>query len=286
MFKPAAISRSELVERRRRLRRQRRWRAAQSLWRFLLVVTATGGLIWVITLPGWIIYSPEQIAIDGNEFLPDEAVQSLLPIDYPESIIQIRPHGIERHLKARGPIAEVLINRQLFPPSLTITIQERRPVAMLIGGSYGSADSDTNSDGLRFNQATRRLAPTGLIDENGTLIPLENYTALDDSLELPDLRIIGMQEHYRPQWVSLYRQISQSPLEIFEIDWQDPANLILNTDLGIVYFGAYDATRFGKQLVVLDQMRSLPEQIDSDQIAYIDVSAPDNPLIQTVDRVY
>ncbi|MGJ3246582.1 MAG: cell division protein FtsQ/DivIB [Elainellaceae cyanobacterium] len=287
MSKIVTISRSEIIERRQRLRRQRRWKVVQSIWRLLIVTSMTAALIWIITLPGWIIRSSEQIEIGGNEFLSAKTVQSLLPIDYPISIIQVRPQVITDQLKARGPIAEVIVNRQLFPPSLKVTIQEHYPVAILIGGNYGQAVSPSSA-----NQPSspaiglRRLEPTGLIDERGALIPLENYTELNQSLELPDLKIIGMRNQYREQWKTLYRQVSQSPVEVFEVDWQDPSNLILDTDLGTVYMGPYESAKFDEQLKVLDQMRYLTQEINPELVSYIDLKVPDTPLIQTTATRY
>ncbi|MGJ3254177.1 MAG: cell division protein FtsQ/DivIB [Elainellaceae cyanobacterium] len=287
MPKIVTISRSEIIERRRKLRRQRRWKIVQSVWRLLIVTSVTAALIWVITLPGWIISSSEQVEIGGNEFLSTETVQSLLPIDYPISIIQVRPQVIATQLKARGPIAEVIVNRQLFPPSLAIMIQERYPVAILIGGNYGKAASPNFSNQSSSPTiALRRLEPTGLIDKNGALIPLENYTELDPSLELPDLKVIGMRNQYREQWKTLYRQVSQSPVEVFEVDWQDPSNLILDTDLGTVYMGPYEPAKFDEQLKVLDQMRYLTQEVNPELISYIDLKVPDTPLIQTTATRY
>ena len=73
-------------------------------------------------------------------------------------------------------------------------------------------------------------------------------------------------------------------MKISQIDWRDPGNLILKTELGIVYFGAY-SDRFSGQLRILDQMRELPDQVSLDQIAYIDLRNPEVPLIEMSESV-
>jgi cell division protein FtsQ len=77
----------------------------------------------------------------------------------------------------------------------------------------------------------------------------------------------------------VYKAVSRSPVKVFEIDWQNPANLILKTELGKVHFGPY-SSRFTEQLSILDRMRELPTHISPSQIAYIDLKNPEFPAIQ------
>jgi cell division protein FtsQ len=65
---------------------------------------------------------------------------------------------------------------------------------------------------------------------------------------------------------------------VFEVDWQNPGNLILTTELGAVHLGPY-SSRIAEQLTVLDKMRQLPKQLDLSQIAYIDLKNPTSPMI-------
>jgi cell division protein FtsQ len=119
----------------------------------------------------------------------------------------------------------------------------------------------------------------GLVDEQGVWMPLEKYTALNRSVKLPTLKVIGPPQHYRPYWSELYQVVIHSPVKVFQIDCQDPANLILKTELGNVHFGAY-SSRFAYQLSVLDRMRQLPSYLNTSQIVYIDLKNPDSPSIQ------
>jgi cell division protein FtsQ len=265
----AAVSRAELAERRRKLRRQRRFRILQACWRSLAVMGITGGLVWVITLPAWVIRNPQQVEIEGNQLLATEAIQSLLAINYPQSLLQLKPEAIAQQLEDQAPIASVTVTRRLFPPGLTVQLRERQPVAISFVTPNDAATS------LATNASARRV---GLLDENGTWMPLESYTSLNQSLELPTLKVIGMPEQYQSQWAALYRAISTSPVKVFEIDWQS-ANLVLKTELGVVHFGAY-SPRFVQQLQALDRMRELPQTVNPAQIAYIDLKNPDAPSVQ------
>lgn len=226
-----------------------------------------------MTLPGWVIRSANQVEIEGNELLSAEGVRSLLPITYPKSLWELESNFMARQLEAKGPIAKATVTRRLFPPSLTVTVQERRPVAIAYSATVNST------------QPPSATTPVGLLDTTGAWIPLENYTTIDPSIQLPTLKVIGIDRQYRTQWETLYRSLdayktrSPNPVAILEINWSNPANLILMTELGAVHLGAYD-TRFPEQLRALTQMRQLPKKIDLAQLIYIDLTNPKTPLVQ------
>jgi cell division protein FtsQ len=267
-------SQVDLVQRRQRLRRQRRVRLFQAMWRGLAVVALAGSLIWVTTLPIWLIRKPEQIKVEGNRLIPSRTLRSLVPIKYPQSLLQVKPEAIAKELKAKAPISNVTVNRQLFPPSLTLRVIERYPVAIVLANSN---DLQLLSQNSLKNKET--AAKIGLLDENGMQLPLENYTHIQHSIKLPSLKVIGNPEYYRPNWSKLYREISRSPIKITELDFQNPANLVLRTELGTIHLGPY-GMQFPEQIQTLDRMRKLPNQIRPDQVAYIDLRNPDSPFIQ------
>lgn len=234
----------------------------------------TAGLLWVVSLPDWTVRSADQVEVEGNQFLSADTIRSLLPIRYPQFLLTLKLQALSKRLEAEAPIAEATVTRHLFPPGLTVHIQERYPVAVAYATSSGSTPAAGGS-------LAAVNAPTALIDEKGTLIPYDRYVELNPSRNLPSLKVIGMQEQYRPQWDSLYQQISRSPVKVLEIDWSEPGDLVLRTEMGIVHFGAY-GPRFARQLLALDQMRQLPQRVPADQIAYIDLRNPDTPLLRMV----
>lgn len=284
MAEISSTSQSELVSRRQQLRRQRRWRALQTAWQLFAVGSLTGGLVWGLAQLDWMLRSPTQVAIEGNQLLSADNIRSILPIQYPQSILVVQPQTIAHHLETKAPIANATVVRQLFPPSLTVRIQERYPVAVAYFASPVAGLPPSNQ--LPPQQAQPQTTPpqqaqqqVALLDEEGAFIPFEAYVALNASHGLPDLKIVGMREEYRSQWANLYQQVSRSPVKISEIDWSNPSNLVLQTELGAVHVGAY-SSRFAEQLQVLDQMRKLPEQVDLDQVTYIDLKNPKLPLIE------
>ena len=251
------VSRTELSQRRQKLRRQRRTRFFQTSWRNVAIASFAVGTLWVATLPAWVIRKPEQVTIKGNRFISEQTIRTLLPIAYPQSLLKVQPQTIADALKAKAPIAEVTVDRQLFPPSLTVRVHERIPIA----------------------QTVSRTSQPGLLDETGVWISQESYIALNPNFKPPTLKIVGRTEQYRSNWATFYRTLRQSPVKILEANWEDPANLMLKTELGAVEFGAYGAG-FSAQLKVLDEMRRLPNRVNSGQISSIDLRNPNSPTLQ------
>jgi len=263
----ASVSQAQLTTRRKKLRRERRVKSFQALWRSLFVGGMATSLVWAITLPEWVIRQPEQIVIEGNHFLSAQTIRSLLPLSYPQSILKVQPQALANSLESQAPIAEATVSRQLVPPGLTIQVKERKPVAI------AQAATPKNAKSSHLNQ------PAGLLDEEGVLMPESSYQSNSANVELPTLKVIGSSDQYRPYWSEVYQAVSHSPIKVFEIDWQDPANLILKTELGNVHFGPY-SSRFSEQLGILDRMRELPTRVSSSKIAYINLKNPDFPAIQ------
>lgn len=258
-----SLSEHDLSKRRQRLRKQRRKRIFLRIWHTMAATTLSGTLLWAIAQPNWSISQPEQIEIEGNQLLSEPAILSLLSLSYPQSIWLIKPQNLVDKLEASGVIADAQVSRQLFPPSLTITVQERQPVAIT-----SPAETVVNNP-----------QSMGLLDNQGNWLPLESYTNLEKNSALPELQVIGNVKQFRPYWQVLYQIISRSPVKISQVDWQDPSNIILNTELGKVHLGPY-GPQLTEQLNILDRMRKLPEQLDKTQAAYIDLRNPASPLIQ------
>ncbi|WP_245939697.1 cell division protein FtsQ/DivIB [Stenomitos frigidus] len=266
------MSQTELAQRRQKLRQRRRVKFLQASWRVVAVCGLTAGVVWAATLPTWVIRRPEQVRIEGNHFIPVRTLRSLLPIPYPQSLFRVEPQLIARELQARAPIEAVIVSRQLFPPGLIVQVKERLPVAIAV------TSDDRPAPGGTAKPAT--AAKSGLLDEKGMIIPLESYVSLDQSLKLPTLKVIGNPESYRSSWPKLYRELMQGPpINVSELDWRDPANLILKTELGLVYTGPYNA-QFPSQLKVIDRMRRLSKHPSVSQITYIDLRNPEAPTVQ------
>lgn len=268
----SSISSDELTERRRQLRRKRRGRFLQTGWQILSMTGLTIAIVWAVTLPDWMLHDSSQIVIEGSKSLSSDGIRSMLPINYPESVLAIQPEEIAHVLETEAPIEEATVSRRMFPPGVIIRIQERRPVATV----YANPNSSTS---VVSNKGVDDLFVMALLDEKGTWMPYEQFASFNRSAKLPSLKVIGIQEQYRSQWPSLYRAISQSPVKVSTIDWREPSNLILQTEIGKVHFGPF-SSRFSEQLKVLDRMRKLPENIETNKVSYIDLSNPDMPMLE------
>ncbi|HBW56568.1 MAG TPA: cell division protein FtsQ [Oscillatoriales bacterium UBA8482] len=260
-----SLSTHQLRRQRQQLRRQRRLRLVQMLWQTLALGSLTGGMFWLINQPLWLISQPEQVKVEGNQLLSDQMVRSLLPLSYPQSLWKIQPQVLASGLESRGQIASAHVTRQLFPPSLTVNIQERKPVAI----AYPAG-----ARALRGENHT-----VGWLDATGDWMPLENYQELEKSQQLPSLKVMGNFNQYRSYWPQVYQAIGRSPVQISEINWEDPNNLILETEIGTVHLGPY-TSKFPEQLQVIDRMRNIRPQLDRTQMMYFDLKNPQQPLLQ------
>jgi len=264
----------ELATRRRSLRRQRRMRNLQNLWRGLAVSGMAIGTLWLIAHPFWLLRSPDQVVVEGNELLSDEAIQGLLPLTYPHPLLEVKPTQMAQLLTTQGPIAAATVNRQLFPPRLEILVQERYPVAVTLPDQPpASAPEDAAATPTPTHQP-------GLIDSQGYWMPQASFQAIDPDFELPELKIRGFDADYQAQWPDLYQAIQASSVTVTEIDWRIPSNVILHTQLGLVHLGIYDAQAIEQQLSTLARLRSLEKADNSLTVEYIDLSNPKTPAVK------
>ena len=263
-----SVSRTDLAQRRKKLRRQRQMKIIKAIWRTFAITGLACGLLWMAVQPVWVLKTPKQVVMkSGNQLLSDETTQSLLVLSYPQSLWRIEPAAIANSLKKQPTIAQAIVRRRLFPPGLNIEIQERVPVAV----------TQTPSG---QNQTTGNKKVTiGLLDASGVWMPLEKYTSLNPTKKLPNLRVIGLPKQYCLYWTQLHKAVNQSSVRVMEIDCQNPANLILKTELGNVHLGV-PGTHLAEQIKVLAQMRHLAAKLNSGQIEYIDLKNPEFPLVQ------
>lgn len=239
----------------------------QSLLRTLAISGLAGGLFWAMTQPIWLLRASNQIIIEGNQLLSEQVLLSLLQLHYPQSLLQMQPEAIARSLEAQPTIANAAVTRQLFPPTLKIQVEERVPVAIaeiLLPKSISTALPKVS---------------IGLLDKHGAWIPIETYTSQANNSKMPNLKVIGLSEQYCLSWPQLYEAVSHSSVKVIEINCQDPVNLILKTELGIVHLGAY-SPRLSAQLEILEKMRSIRKRVNYSQIGYIDIKNPKAPLVQ------
>ncbi|PZO58347.1 MAG: cell division protein FtsQ [Phormidesmis priestleyi] len=271
-FPPAyGPSSQDLAQRRKQLRAKRRSKLLKAVWRSLAITGFAAGTVWLATSPIWLIKSGNQIEISNNRQLSESNIKALLPVPYPQSLLKIKPNDLAERLAAYAPIKSAVVSRQLVPPRLTVKVTERVPVAVAI--------PDTTQPIEALANHPMPFVEPGLIDAQGYWMPRNSFQDLGASESLPELSVKGMRPGDQAAWRSLYQIISRSPVSVTAIDWTMPSNLILQTDLGPVHFGPY-SKNFARQMAALDQMRSLPEKVNSAKVSYIDLQDPDNPMIE------
>ena len=254
----ASVSPGELTQRRSVLRRNRRIKQIKSIWRTLAISGLLGGLVWGATQPVWVVRESRQINVMGNQLLTTPAIQSLLKISYPQTLLEIKPEALAQQLEAQPTISDAKVTRSLFPPSLTVQVTERIPVAVAL---------------------TKNSTP-GLIAADGVWIPQQSYAAPSStSFKMPKLKVSGQIEKYQQHWSQLYQAVNSLEVKVSEIDWQNSDNLILKTELGVIHLGAY-SSKLSDQLRRLEEMRRLPTKVNPQDVAYIDLTNPANPFVQ------
>jgi cell division protein FtsQ len=239
----------------------------------------------------WVLKDAGQIVIkSGGQVLTQKDIYSLLGLSSPQSLWRIEPSLIADSLRKQPNIAQATVRRRLLPPGLIIEIQERVPVAIaqitknqritscVLTPSFTGKPSEVKSC-LQNSGMANQQNELGLLDASGVWMPLSRYISINPKAKLPRLIVIGAIAQYKPFWTQLYEAISHSSLKVTEINFQDPTNLILKTELGIVHLGSL-SNRLPEQIQALVQMRRLPNEVNPSNIDYIDIKNPAIPLVQ------
>lgn len=270
-------SAGNLLDRRRALRRKRRSKTLSALWRLLAVAGMASSSLWLTSQPFWLLQNRDQVIFEGNQLLSDEVLRDLLPIAYPQPLLRIHPEQITHRLIKQSPITQASVTRQLFPPRLLVSVQERQPVAVTIASTVPPTTSLPQSQQHAPLPAQEQR---GLIDSQGHWISMTGLGNVDSAFTLPKLRVRGFQLHYQTQWPSFYQTLQESGLDVEEIDWQDPTNLILHTRLGLAHLGPYNANTIQHQLSTLKQLRSLTDVGYASRVEYVDLRNPEQPAVK------
>ena len=293
-----SVSRTNLAQRRQKLRRQRQIKIIQAIWRTLAVTGFASVLFWVAIQPMWVLKDSGQIVIKSGDskaprrtqVLTQKDIYSLLGLSSPQSLWRVEPALIADSLRKQPSIAQATVSRRLLPPGLIIEIQERIPVAIaqvtkdqtvtncVLTPAFTGKSAEVKSC-LQNSGTANKQNELGLLDASGVWMPLSSYISINPKAKLPRLIVIGAIAQYKPFWTQLYTAISRSSLKVTEINFQDPTNLILKTELGNVHLGS-PSNRLPEQIQALVQMRRLPNEVNLSNIDYIDIKNPAVPLVQ------
>ncbi|MEL7224485.1 MAG: FtsQ-type POTRA domain-containing protein [Cyanobacteria bacterium J06576_12] len=261
----------DLAQRRRQLKAKRKFKFYKMAWRTVAMAALTVGTVRLATSPIWLIRSAQQIEVTNNQLLSDENIQALMPVPYPQSLLSVRPDELAIALTAYEPIETAVVRRRLIPPGLHVQIDERQPVAVTVPNVQKPIESIPTDP--------EPFAEPGLIDAMGNWMPRNSFTEIGAIAAPPALSVIGMQPNQADSWPEVFAALAKSPVAITAIDWSQDSNLVLTSELGTVHLGPY-SKKFGTQLAALDQLRQLGDKVDPEQVAFIDLQDPQNPIVE------
>lgn len=241
------------------LQRQNRQRIQISFWRCLLVSSFVTIFLGMMILPYWKIKDSSQIILEEDITVAKSTIYSLLKLNYPQWLWTIPSHQLGDNLQEIPPIVDAVVTKQMFPPQIKVSLQERIPVASAL--SQGKI---------------------GFLDADGIWLDAHFYPDSKDSqnFSLPQLKVINFQTQYRDIWAEIYRLSALYPkIELLEIRWDEVAHLYLKTNIGKIYLGS-DSSLLPQQFQVLARFPELSTQKHISGVDYLDLSNPKNPFIQ------
>ena len=228
-----------------------------ALWRSSLLISCFMSLVWLATFPVWQIKQRSQVEIKGKNLVNSATIPQALNFDYPQLLWRIDGAKLTQNVSSLPPIQTVKIDKQIIPPKIIISLEERTPVAVAI-----------------------LQGKVGFLDLDGVWVAQEFYTALNEKFTIPKLVVLNYQPQYQSTWHLLYQLISLYPeLAISEVYWNHAGNLFLETKIGRVSLGT-NLSRLEAQFKTMLKLQNLPQHIDREEVAYIDLSNPKMNLIQ------
>ena len=248
------------VERRRRLRQERRQERLIQLWRLVFFLLTATGLSWLLLTLGWSLRSASQIQISGSQRMDETVVVKAAGLSFPQSLLSLEPGEIETKLMQELPVQEVSVQRRLLPPGLNIQLVERRPVA-----------------------AATRMGPKGIergmVDREAQWMPMD--MAKQGEKPASAVKIEGWISSRRAVIARILQEQDRlgRPLKTIVVEPAGGINLRIET-LGLVYLGANDAL-LDQQFKTITQLnQSLPPGLRGSTSEGLDLSDPGQPELK------
>ena len=248
------------VERRRRLRQERRQERLIQLWRLVFFLLTATGLSWLLLTLGWSLRSETQIQISGSKRMDQKVVVKAAGLTFPQSLLSIEPGQIEALLMQELPVQKASVQRHLFPPGLEIQLVERRPIA-----------------------AATRMGPKGIeqgmVDRKAQWMPMD--MARQGEKPASSVKVEGWIANRRAVIARILEQrdLLGRPLKTIVVEPAGGVSLRIET-LGLVYLGANDALldQQFKTIALLNQ--SLPPNLRGASSEGLDLSDPSQPELK------
>jgi len=248
------------VERRRRLRQERRQERLIQLWRLVFFLLTATGLSWLLLTLGWSLRSASQIQISGSQRMDETVVVKAAGLTFPQSLLSLEPGEIETKLTQELPVQEVSVQRRLLPPGLDIQLVERRPVA-----------------------AATRMGPKGIergmVDREAQWMPMD--MAKQGEKPASAVKIEGWISSRRAVIARILQEQDRlgRPLKTIVVEPAGGINLRIET-LGLVYLGANDALLDQQFKTIAQLNQSLPPGLRGSTSEGLDLSDPGQPELK------
>lgn len=248
------------VERRRRLRQERRQERLIQLWRLVFFLLTATGLSWLLLTLGWSLRSPSQIQISGSQRMDEKVVVKAAGLSFPQSLLSLEPGQIESKLMQELPVQEVSVQRRLLPPGLDIQLFERRPIASATrrgpkGIERGMVDRE--AQWMPMDMASRGKKPESAVKVEGWIS--NRRAVIAHILEQRDL--LGQ------------------PLKTIVVEPAGGVSLRIET-LGLVYLGANEALLDQQFKTIAQLNQSLPPNLRGASNEGLDLSDPSQPELK------
>ena len=228
-----------------------------ALWRSCLMICCALSLSLAATLPKSQVKDQGQIRVNGTKLVSQDTIYQALNFSYPQFIWSVNGMDLTQKVESIPSIKAAKVSKQIIPPIITISLQEKIPVAL----------------------ATSK-GKVGFLNSEGEWVEQEFYTNVDGNYPLPQLKVIDYQMQFRTAWSKIYELILLYPqLKVNEIHWQSSGGIFINTKIGQVFLGS-ELSRLEQQFKIISKLENLPEHLESSKIAYIDLSSPGVNLIQ------
>ncbi len=248
------------VEKRRRLRLERRNQQLILLWRFLIFSAITYLLVLLVINNGWSSIDVEQIYVKGSNKIQANTIIMASNLNLPKPLFAINPEQLEISLIKELPIMNVQIRRRLIPPRLEIELKERKPIAF------------ANRRGAKGKEQ-------GMLDSNGDWMPIK----MANQTELPRKKI------YVEGWMASHRNLISiildndeklgSPLK--KITVSPNGELSLETEIfESIHLGS-NSFYIKEQIKALNQLsKNLPSKLINKAGTTLDIRDPSKPELQ------
>jgi len=228
-----------------------------SFWRACFMVGCATGLSLAATLPNSQIKNKSQIDVNGERLVSENSIRQALRFDYPEFIWSINGMDLARKIESVPSVKAVKVSKQIIPPRIIVSLQEKVPVALATSGGE-----------------------VGFLNAEGEWIAQKYYDNTNLDLPLPKLKAINYQSGFKLTWSKIYElNLIYPELKITEVHWREGGGIFLQTKIGQVFLGS-ENSRLEQQFKTISKLKNLANKVDAEEIAYIDLSSPGVNLIQ------